>query len=450
MNRVADDRRLPAWRLLLFSAPALPMAALGLPIAAYLPPFYTQTLGFDLAVLGAVFMAARIWDLVTDPLMGVLSDRTRSRFGRRKPWLVGAMPILAVCVYLMFFPAGPVGPLYLGLVLFGTYAGFTMLTIPHLAWAGDLTDAYHERSRIQGAILMVSIVGSFLALTLPAVVEGAAADPARARVEAMGAFFLVLLLPSVAAALWAAPEPTRAHIEQPPSLKDALATLRRHPFFARLVIADFVQGIAGGLLVGLFVFFAERYLELGERASLLLLIFFTSGIVFVPLWIKVSYRLGKHRTIALSSLFTIPFIASLFFVPKGAFWFAALAQIGFGSTMGVWIFLMRSIVADFVDIEEAETGQRQTAFFFALVTLSTKFGQALAVGVGYWALGALGFDPAAEEVAPDLALTVAAMTLGPPIVGHLVMAISLWGFPYGEAAQSRMRAQIAARGTERA
>ena len=96
--------RLPAWRLAVFAALAIPLAGAGLPLAVYLPPYYAQELGLGLGAVGLIFMLSRVWDAATDPLVGVLSDRTRSRFGRRKPWIAAGAPLFALATAAIFAP----------------------------------------------------------------------------------------------------------------------------------------------------------------------------------------------------------------------------------------------------------------------------------------------------------------------------------------------------------
>ena len=87
-----------------FSAPAFPIAAVAAPLAVYLPPYYATELGLGLTAVGAIFMVARFWDMFTDPVFGVLSDRIQTRWGRRRPWMVLGVPILMVGGFFAFFP----------------------------------------------------------------------------------------------------------------------------------------------------------------------------------------------------------------------------------------------------------------------------------------------------------------------------------------------------------
>ena len=239
-TRPGEAERLGGARLALFALPALPAAALSFPIGAYLPPFYAGRLGVDLAVIGVVFMFARIWDIVTDPLMGVLTDRTKTRWGPRKPWLAASVPVLMVGTWLLFFPQPGAGIALLLVGLFITFLGYTMATITHLAWAADLGSSYDERSRLQGAVLLMSIAGLLTAMILPAIVESGTADPAEARVEALGAYVLVLVAPAIVISLLSTPSGSRSARTES-GFGEAFRRLFARPEFRRLLIADFVQ-----------------------------------------------------------------------------------------------------------------------------------------------------------------------------------------------------------------
>lgn len=166
------------WRLAAFAAPALPLASAGVPLGIYLPPFYAQEAGLSLGLVGAIFMLSRIWDAVNDPLIGVLSDRTRSRFGRRKPWIAAGAPVFALAALAIFAPGlfgVKPGAAWLAGWLFVFYLGWTMVQIPLSAWGGELSTQYHQRSRIQTFGHVSAALGLLTVLVLPAALDGLAA-----------------------------------------------------------------------------------------------------------------------------------------------------------------------------------------------------------------------------------------------------------------------------------
>lgn len=417
-----------------FAAAALPTAMLNVPLAAYLPPFYAQHVGISVGMIGVIFMVARIWDVVTDPLMGALTDGTHSRWGRRRPWIAASAPLLVLSLWALFFPPQGAGGLWLIASLFAVTAANTMLSITHTAWSADIATGYHDRSRIQGAMLMVTIGGSLLAMLLPALFEAGAGDPVQMRAHMLGALVMGLTLPMIGLTLRSgreqpAPSPTSTDVNP---FRAVLTALRRQPFLARLLLADFVQGISGGVLGGLSYYLALAK-GVGERASLLLLCFYIAGVLVVPLWIKLSYRLGKPRTIGWSSLLSILLILLVVLAPSGNVPLLCGAFALFGTTMGVWMFLTKSIVADLVDVEEKIVGAPRAGMLFALFVLTQKMGGALAVGVAYVALAATGYQ-AGAALQDGQVLFILSLVAGTVITGHGVMAwVAFQGARGGQA-----------------
>ena len=128
-------RPLSTLNLAAYSVVSLPMAAMGMPIAVYLPRFYSEGLGLSLITVGMIFTLARIWDVITDPAMGYLIDRVETRWGRRKHWIALAVPMLVIAVYQVFVPnPDNVSEAYLLFWLILLYLGYTMMAISHQSW----------------------------------------------------------------------------------------------------------------------------------------------------------------------------------------------------------------------------------------------------------------------------------------------------------------------------
>ena len=265
MARPSTDR-LPAWRLAVFAALAIPLAGAGLPLAVYLPPYYAQDLGLGLGLVGLVFMLSRVWDAVTDPLVGVLSDRTRSRFGRRKPWIAAGSPLFAIATAAIFAPhLFGVKPdaLWLSVWLVVFYIGWTMIQIPVSAWAGQLAAQYHERSRVQTYFQVATAAGLLLVLILPAVLDqlgakaGRPAD-AELKVAVMGGFILVTFVPAILGALLLVREPPAPPLRrEQTSLRRDLTLAARDPLLLKVLTSDFAVTLGQLIRSSLFVFFVS-------------------------------------------------------------------------------------------------------------------------------------------------------------------------------------------------
>lgn len=444
-----SGKPLSRWTLLAFALPAAPISAMGLPLVVHLPPFYAGTLGLGLTVVGTIFMLARFWDVFTDPVLGILSDRFETRWGRRRHWIVASVPIMLLSVYMIFMPPGEVSATYLIFWLFVLYVGWTLLTISHMSWGAELTPDYHERTRVQGAREVALILGMVLVLTLPVLIEQTNPENlAQARVASMGWFVLILLPIAVFLAVWRVPErptPTPVHVP----MKDAVKALIESRPLQIVLAADLLGGVSGGLVASMFLFLAEDALKLGQYSSLMLLGYFISGVCFIPLVLAVSRRLGKHKTAAASAVFnacTVPFIL---LVPEGNALAALAVWVLCGVNMAAGPFLFRSLMADVADHDTVITRQQRTGLFYSLLTSTSKVGAAFAIFIAYSLLDAIGFQAGGENTQAVLD-SLRAVYVWPACIISAAVAGILWFYPIDERQQKANREILEARGLEAA
>ena len=156
----AGADRLPLSRIMAFSTLSLPLGALAVAIAVYLPPYFASHLGVSLTVVGGAWALVRILDLFVDPVLGMVMDRTRTPFGRYRLWTVLGAPILMIALYALFEAPQGVGGAYLIAWLLVMYLGQSILVLGQSAWGATLSPAYHERSRLFGALAAVGVVST--------------------------------------------------------------------------------------------------------------------------------------------------------------------------------------------------------------------------------------------------------------------------------------------------
>jgi Na+/melibiose symporter-like transporter len=435
----ADRERLPAWRLAAFASLALPLAGAGLPLAVYLPAFYAQSLG--LAAVGLVFLLTRLWDTVSDPLIGVLSDATRSRFGRRRPWIAAGAVIFAAATVAIFLPAGHPSALYLGVWLFAFYLGWTMIQVPFLAWGGALSADYHGRSRVQAFVQIATSLGYVAVLVLPALLDQGNHASARANVRAMGWFTLLTLAPSLALVLLT-PEPSA---EPPPpgprpSLRQAIAAVATDPFLARVLASDFAVTLGQTIRTALFVFFVVGYLGQPRWGAALFLLQFVFGVFAAPIWVRVAYRLGKARTVVAGELTQVAINLGLLLAAPGALAWVLALTVAQGLAQGSGNLMLRAIVADLADAQERKSGRARSGLLFSLFSTSAKLAAAVGVGLALPLLGALGFHPKGHN-GPDALLGLKLVFALGPALCHAVSASLMLRF---DADQQRRAARTGA------
>lgn len=432
--------KLSSVRLAAFSSPAATLAALGLPIVIFLPPLYAE-LGLSLTVVGGIFMLTRFFDVATDPVFGILGDRINTRWGRRRPALIISVPVLMYGVYRVFFPpeAPDVTDLLISMLIL--YVGWTMFTLAHTAWASELSIDYDVRSRIMGTIHFFSLVGLIAVMLLPVLLDYLSVDvDMRDRTELMGWFILISLPLLSVVAVMSTREPVRAQ-QTPIAWREAFTSLIANQPLRRLLAADLLLGIQAGINSSVHFFFVGNVLAMPEYASLYLLVLFISGLACVPLFLRISYRLGKHQTLGISVLITSIGTLSFFVVPQHSFWITFVTYILVGVHVGAKDFLMRSIMADVIDQDRVATGTDRSALYYSMLTLTAKVGLAASVGIIYPTLDWVGFDPTMTNDEATLSAVRVLAATSPTLLLFLVFAI-MWRFPLDKSSQQKLRAQL--------
>lgn len=433
--------QLPAGRLLAYGLLGFPLAALNLPLYVYLPPFYAEEVGLGLGVVGVVLFCARLLDTITDPIIGELSDRVPTRFGRRRPWILLACPLLLGATFLLFSPLAGAGPFYLFLWTSVAYIAWTLMILPYSAWGAELSDGYHERSRITSAREGFVIIGIVFAAAVPAAL-GIDAESETGLVLQVLAWSMAIVLPVALVLLLAFVPETPSRPEPPLAFIQGLKIARRNGAFMRLVIAFLANSMANGLPATLFILFVTHVLQLPERIGPLLLLYFVAGIAAIPFWLWLSYRIGKHRAWSCSMLWASLIFVWVPFLGPGDFWpFLIICALS-GLSLGADLALPASIQADVVDLDWLESGRRRTGLFFAIWSMATKLSLALAVGFAFPILDLLGFSSNAESN-PQAALTGLAVLYGlVPVLIKLGATALVWNFPIGANDQQRIRERL--------
>src|ERR1041385_1655183 len=248
----AMAKRMSVWSLLAFSSPAIPATLLIAPVFGVLPSYYTLHTHVTLAEVGAAFLLARVVDALIDPLIGILSDRTRSVWGARLPWMILGAVLSLPSAYFFFLPPKDAGGIYFFVTSFLTMVAWTLLTIPHGAWAAELTDDYDELSRIFAFRNVLASVGAFGFFLLPPILAPFTHTTEINNSTMLGLVAaLFVLMPATWA--WAAAKPPSrgALIERvaapPASLMSVLQSVAHNrPFLCYVAITTFA-GVAVGM-----------------------------------------------------------------------------------------------------------------------------------------------------------------------------------------------------------
>lgn len=458
MIKTKDDCRHLAtprgFRFFLFASPQLALATFGLPIVIYLPAYYAGPLGLGLAATGVIFMITRFWDVFSDAFLGWATDRFPTRWGRRKIWMLLSTPLMVISALAICFPPENVSNGFLLFWLIFLYIWWTLIHLSHIAWALEMSDDYDERSTIQGRILAVYFIGLLLVLTAPILLAAFGAESSlEQKVRAMGIYTAALLPLTVIGSLLSArerPVPPRSSKAAGLSWREGLVLAFRNPALLRVLGVDLLAGLSNGIASGLFVYVTAELFRLDGTVSLLglvldpgilLLVLFFGAFLGVPLWLRVSYRITKHRTVAVSAAVNILAFALVGLIPQGSFWLYGVFYFVNGIAFGGPPFLDRAILADVVDLDQTRSGEQRTGFFFALMSMTNKMGYALPVGFLFPALALAGFNPDGGN-SPQALFWLGAMFIVLPILCNLAIIALMWRFPIDRTEQQRLQEEL--------
>lgn len=431
-----------AGQLARFSAVAVPLAAAGLPLGVYLPAIYARDYGLSLTVIGVIFLLGRLWDAVADPVMGSLSDRTRSRYGRRKPWIAAGGVVFGLSSIFLFFPPFGVTPLSLGIILFFFYLGWTAVQIPFQAWSGEVSGDYHQRTRIATYQTVVTSGALLLTLVLPTIADQLRPGDGHLQLSLMGGLVLLSIVPALVLTLAALSEPPLPPLPVgKPSLKETIRAITGEPLLLRVLASDFAVTLAQNIRAALIVFFVTFYMGRPEWAGGLFLFQFVFGIFAGPIWLKIGRRYGKHRTAVAGELVQVVINLSLLLVTPDTFPLLLALTLAQGLAQGSGNLMLRAIVADVADKHRLDSGEDRTGLYYSVFSLAGKTATAVAVGIALPLVSWLGFDPKAANSPEALNGLLLVFGLGPAIA-HAFSAALIARFPLDEAAHAEIRRQL--------
>jgi len=435
------------WTLAAFAASCLPYAALGLPVYVTLPEFYASHVGVPLSAVSLVFLIVRLADIFVDPFLGLVIDRTSTKWGRYRVWMAAGAPILMGSVAMLFFAREGASALYLTAWLVVMYLGYSISLLSQMSWASVLSPDYDQRSRIYGWWQVANIIGVLAVLAIPAVVQGVMGASYVDAVRAQGWFIIGLLPLALFFTLRFTPEPLNAAPPPHGGIADTFALIAK-PVLRRLLISDLLLGCARGLIGVLFFYFFEQARGFDrEQTSIMLLVYFVAGLVGAPIWAVLATRIGKHMSLAVASVFfAVSFASATLLVPPGDFNLALGAIFFTGLAFGSGDLLLRAMMADASDVVRLEDGADKTGLLFSILNATSKLGYAVSVGA-FAVLEWMGFQAEAGAVNTPAVITgLSWLFIAVPAVLLFLTAWVVRRYPLTEAAHLEVRTELTRRG----
>jgi GPH family glycoside/pentoside/hexuronide:cation symporter len=438
------EPKLPLRVQLSYGAPSFAGAGMAIPIVIHLTIFYSDTVLVPLGFIALIKALARAFDALTDPLMGWITDRTRTRWGRRRPWLVIGSPLAAIAFVALFAPPPSLDPqsaaVWFAITYILYYLFHTVYEIPHGGLGPELTLDYNERNVLFGWRAPFLVGGTMVAATLPPLLIGELGG-ARAGYVAFAVIFGILLtLLYINLVVQVRERPDFVARESNPLVPGVRRVMRNRAF--RVLLAVYVTGSVTGAIPGLMMPYFTKYVlqpaNVDEWLGLFLFLYFGSGFVCLPLWMWLAKRLGKKTTWLISFLPGLSGALMIFFLlGPGDLIPAAVILVWAGSSFSAGMFLGPSMQADVIDYDELYTGRRREAQYNGLWSVMTKFTVIPSMAVPLAILASYGYVPNVPQTETVQTVIRVIFGIAPAITSVVAFVIAL-RFPIDQRAHEQI------------
>ena len=424
--RVNEDR-LPLATIWAYCLPTVGLGFMGLLFSIFFMKFSTDVLFVAPVAMGLLLGVGRIWDGISDPMAGFLSDRSTAARGRRRSWMfASAIPVGITTVMLWSPPAGVSGVgliLWLGAALIIYETAMTAFLVPHGALGLELTQKYHERTRLFGYRHVIAAAGSLLGLGAVALLR--TADDPRSAAFLISAFGGAAMTGMIFFAATRLPERKDYAGRGSVRIFDAFGDVFRNPH-SRLVF--FVYGIEtfGAASVGMLAPYVMQYvINAPELTELFIAVYFVPQFALTPMWLRLARRFSKKSLWLFSMCSLVLGYATMFFISEGSYVliFTTVFLLGLGGGCGQVI--APSIQADVVDYDEFLTGERKEGAYVAIWNLVRKAAAGFTAMASGFVLQAVGYEPNMEQTENTKTAMLVLIGLLPAVcyaIGALVFA----------------------------
>jgi GPH family glycoside/pentoside/hexuronide:cation symporter len=444
-----DRPRIGRARLVNYSLPVLAIEFVIYPVLAILPSFYVSFSGGELASYATAILISRLVYSCSGPIVGYLSDRFATPWGRRKPWMIVGTVVEVVSVYLVFNPPAHAGPNYFAWTGALALFGFSMIDVPYIAWGSEITRDYATRSLVASYRAVFAVCGQVVFLALPLLPAFGGKNLLDPRTIAHLGFMAILLLivTMSVAMLWG-----------PQAQAEETAPVRTSVF---RILIDMVRNLPMVYLAGATVFtFLAYSVQLTIGLQFMASIGFAStfgpltlaglvlSILSVPLWELVTKRIGKHKTWALTLAVTFVGLPAYFVVAQIFGTLPALIAsaivVAFPSAY-MTASLPYSIMGDVIDYDELKTRSNRSANYAAIVLLLIRLQVAIGGAIAFAVLGAMRFEVHATNARALQPAMVVAYFVVPGVFLLLALACA-WSFPIDARRAAIVRRRLEIRG----
>ena len=443
-------RRIGWLNVFLYALPPVGAGYMFCLVTLYTLKYATDVLLIAPALMGAIYGISRFWDAVSDPLVGYLSDKTKTRWGRRRPWLFGAILPTALCFWMLSAPPETLSQgqlaIWMGIAIIGFFSAQTMFIVPHMSLGAELTDDYHERTKIFAArhagwiAGYISALGTMYFLILAEAESQEAVRALSAEQSIYAGFFVALCLLACVLGLRERSEFMDKAPEKP---WEAAKDIWQNSHARLLLVVIFIENLGGATITIMTLYVAQYVMNAPHLAPFFILSYMVMSFALTPIWMPLAKRIGKKRLWLASMLTTAFAFGGMIFLQPGMetqlILLAALAGAA-GSCGGT---INPSIKSDIIDVDEHQTGERKEGAYFAAWYFVSKSAYGVMLTVTGFALSIAGFVPNVAQT--DFVVWVfKGLYAGVPFIAYLVGAFLFTRFNFDENAHRKIISELEA------
>lgn len=441
MEKIAEPK-LKLRTLVAYGTAALGGGMMDYAMMVYLMFFYADTVKIGAGLAGLAVMLANLWDAVTDPAMGYISDHTRSSMGRRRPYILAAAVPLGLCFFLLWSPlqSHPVAHLAISYILLYTF--LTVFYVPYDSLAAELSLDYDERTRVQGFRQGFFMVGLFFGALLPLPIVSLFPNE-RIGFSAVGAIFGIVAALGLLVTFVGVRERPEFQRRPQVSFLEGARKLIFNKGYNVVVISYALYNMAVTTPAAIVLFAAKYWLKISDATTLIVILTYLAfAVMSVPFWVKLSKVTSKKSSYMAALVLSLVAACSCYFLKADVRMYLIFAASGAG--YGGLMVVLPAALGDLVDEDELETGDRREGAYFGLWTLVRK----ASTGVTWYVVGKVldlaGYVPDTEQSARTILGMRLLISAFPAVLFILGIIVFLW-YPMSRERHLEILEQLAAR-----
>ena len=437
-----------------YGLPGIGAGYMYLLMSLYVMKFSTDVLLIAPAVMGVIFSISRIWDAISDPIAGYLSDRTTFKFGRRRSWrLLSFIPISFGFLAVFSPPESLQGEsldLWMMIAILSFYSAITLFNVPHMALGAELSEDYHERTRLFGVRHIGFTFGSILSLVTMSLLISEETSPNGNVRDLAGNLALVAVAAMSLMIFFSV-----SKLKENPDFRNrvnknpfkAFKDVWTNPHARILIIVLFIENL-GGAVIGVLTLYVTQYVvEAPEWAPLIILAYMLPSALSVPMWIPLSRKFGKIKLWVFSLAFTGISFGGIFVIPfldgvnERLIVMFAGALLG-GMAAGCGGAIGPSVKGDVIDYDEYLTGERKEGSYFAALNFVFKSATGIMLLVTGFVLQFSGFIPNQPQTMEVKVALISLYGLVPLVFYSLGAYLLLTKFKFGEKEHAAIKQEM--------